>query len=78
MPLKGTIQVNEFYCKGCGLCVEACPQHVLQLSAERINSKGYHPAEISSENCIGCGTCAILCPEAAISVYRLIAEKGSA
>jgi 2-oxoglutarate ferredoxin oxidoreductase subunit delta len=70
MPLKGRIVVNEAYCKGCELCVGACPQEVLALSNDRITPKGYHPAELLKEGCTGCGICALVCPEAAIVVYR--------
>lgn len=70
MPPKGRIVVNESLCKGCGLCVSACPQEVLALSSERITAKGYHPAELIAQGCTGCGICAIVCPEAAIVVYR--------
>jgi len=70
MPPKGRVEVNEFYCKGCELCVEACPQDVLALSPDRINVKGYHPAELIEKGCTGCGICTIVCPEAAIVVYR--------
>jgi 2-oxoglutarate ferredoxin oxidoreductase subunit delta len=75
MPSKGYIKVNDFYCKGCELCVAACPQQVLQLSPGRINSKGYHPAEMSNSSCTGCGICATLCPEAAITVYRRMGQR---
>jgi 2-oxoglutarate ferredoxin oxidoreductase subunit delta len=70
MSLKGRIEVKESYCKGCELCVSACPQEVMALAAERINSKGYHPAELIKAGCTGCGICTIVCPEAAITVYR--------
>ncbi len=70
MPPKGRIVVNESLCKGCSLCVSACPQEVLALSSERITAKGYHPAELIAQGCTGCGICAIVCPEAAIVVYR--------
>lgn len=70
MPPKGRIEVNEAYCKGCELCVNACPQDVLALSTDRITPKGYHPAELEKEGCTGCGICALVCPEAAIVVYR--------
>jgi 2-oxoglutarate ferredoxin oxidoreductase subunit delta len=67
---KGRIVVNENYCKGCELCVGACPQDVIALAAERITARGYHPAELVKEGCTGCAVCAVVCPEAAITVYR--------
>jgi 2-oxoglutarate ferredoxin oxidoreductase subunit delta len=76
MPVKGRIVVSEAYCKGCELCIGACPQKVMRLSAERITAKGYHPAELidagsdAASGCTGCGICAVVCPEAAIVVYR--------
>jgi 2-oxoglutarate ferredoxin oxidoreductase subunit delta len=70
MPLKGRIVINESYCKGCELCVGACPQKVLALSPVRITAKGYHPVGLTKEGCTGCGICTIVCPEAAIVVYR--------
>lgn len=70
MPIRGTIEVDEALCKGCELCVGACPQEVLELTLEKLNAKGYHPAALKSVGCTGCGICAIVCPEAAITVYR--------
>ena len=70
MPVKGRIVVNETYCKGCELCVSACPQHVIGLAEDHITSKGYHPATLIADGCTGCGICAIMCPEAAITIYR--------
>ncbi len=74
MPVKGRVEVTEKYCKACGLCVAACPQSVLSLAMDRLNSKGYHPAELIAAGCTGCGICAIVCPEAAIEVYRELAK----
>lgn len=78
MPPKGRIDVNEAYCKGCELCVGACPQNVLALSVERITAKGYHPAELIAVGCTGCGICAVVCPEAAIEVYRAVVQRDAA
>lgn len=70
MPPKGRIVINELYCKGCELCADACPQKVIGMAAERINARGYHPAELIAAGCTGCGICTVVCPEAAITVYR--------
>lgn len=70
MPVKGWIEVDDLYCKGCELCVEACPQDVIVLDMEELTPKGYHPAKLIKDGCTGCGICAIVCPDAAIQVYR--------
>ena len=65
------ITVNENKCKGCGLCATACPKKLIVLSKDRLNAKGYHPAEcIDFEKCIGCAMCATMCPDVAIVVER--------
>lgn len=70
MPVHGTIQVNELFCKGCALCIPACPQAVMALDIARLTPKGYHSASLVKEGCTGCALCAIVCPEAAITVYQ--------
>ena len=58
-------------CKGCGLCVDACPRQVLRLAADKINKKGHHPVEAADEAaCIGCAFCATMCPDCIIQVER--------
>lgn len=65
------IIVDEAICKGCGMCVDACPRDIIALSKNRINNKGHHPAELlDEEKCIGCCSCAIMCPDTAITVER--------
>jgi len=65
------ITVDESLCKGCGLCVMACPKQLLAISKDRINSKGLHPAEITDvSQCSGCTSCALMCPDVAITVER--------
>ena len=62
---------REENCKGCGLCVDACPKGILQLSKDRLNKKGHHPAELTDEAaCAGCASCAIMCPDCIIKVER--------
>jgi 2-oxoglutarate ferredoxin oxidoreductase subunit delta len=64
----GIVHIIEERCKGCGFCVEFCPQEVLVMS-EHTNAKGYHPPElIDDSRCINCGLCTLLCPDFAIYV----------
>ena len=70
-PDKGIVEKNTEECKGCGLCVEACPPKVLRLS-ERLNHYGYHYAEYLGGGCSGCGICFFACPEpGGITVLKL-------
>ncbi|MCR5582002.1 MAG: 4Fe-4S binding protein [Eggerthellaceae bacterium] len=65
------IIVDETFCKGCGLCVDACPLGIVELDTERINAKGYHPAHlVDEERCTACCSCATMCPDVAITVER--------
>ena len=71
---RGTVTFEIETCKGCELCIEACPQESLQLS-ERINKQGYHFAVLVKDNCTGCVNCALVCPDAVITVYRQNRKK---
>ena len=39
--IKGDIVINTERCKGCEVCLAACPFTVIAMSKE-VNSKGYH------------------------------------
>jgi 2-oxoglutarate ferredoxin oxidoreductase subunit delta len=73
---RGTVLINTDRCKGCELCVQACPQHVLHLSAA-YNARGYRPVALdppsqdkTSGACTGCAICALVCPDMVFTVYR--------
>jgi 2-oxoglutarate ferredoxin oxidoreductase subunit delta len=70
MPsIRGSIDIAIEKCKGCELCVVACPQESLQM-AKDINKQGYHYAVLLEDNCTGCTNCALVCPDAVITVFR--------
>ena len=66
---KGSVTFNVETCKGCELCIEACPQESIKLSPS-LNKQGYHYAVLVKDNCTGCVNCALVCPDAVITVYR--------
>ncbi len=62
------IVIEPDRCKGCELCVHACPQKILGMGT-RINRKGYFYAEVvEAKRCIGCRLCCIACPDLAIEM----------
>jgi 2-oxoglutarate ferredoxin oxidoreductase subunit delta len=71
MAIKGKPVIDGERCKGCLLCVRACPMKVLAAS-EAPNSMGYYPSGVvAEEKCIACGNCYQVCPDVAITVYKL-------
>jgi ferredoxin len=50
----------EFWCTGCGTCVEKCHQNAMEI----IHGK----AEVNSEKCLVCGYCGAYCPQFCIKV----------
>ncbi len=69
----GAVEINRERCKGCDLCVVACPCDVLRLQQKDVNDRGYHFVnDENPDNCIGCAACATVCPDGCITVYRVI------
>lgn len=68
---RGTVLIERDRCKGCALCVAACPQNVLRLS-DSLNARGYHAVELAEEtaHCTGCALCGIMCPDVVFTIYR--------
>ncbi|HIE12933.1 MAG TPA: 4Fe-4S dicluster domain-containing protein [Desulfotomaculum sp.] len=57
-------------CKGCELCITACPKKIIVLSQE-VNSLGLHPAVLTDgSKCTGCGFCFLVCPDLVVTVSR--------
>jgi 2-oxoglutarate ferredoxin oxidoreductase subunit delta len=65
---RGTITIDAAHCKGCELCIPACPPRVLTMSAD-VNHMGYRYPELYP-GCTGCGACLYVCPDFVFEVYR--------
>lgn len=42
--ISGAVTVDRDRCKGCDLCVVACPTDTLLLQPKEVNDRGYHYA----------------------------------
>ena len=70
MAAKGKLVFRLDRCKGCELCANACPMHILTLDPVIVNHEGYHPVSCTDpDKCIACASCAVMCPDGVISVY---------
>ena len=65
------LTLKQDKCKGCRLCIDACPKKILELDESKVNPKGYNPIScIDMDKCIGCAFCAVMCPDLIIEVSR--------
>lgn len=71
VPWAGTpVVIANDRCKGCELCVAACPPKVLALDLESVNPLGHHPVRLlDAARCTSCAFCARVCPDAVLTVY---------
>jgi 2-oxoglutarate ferredoxin oxidoreductase subunit delta len=65
---RGTITLEAARCKGCELCIPACPPRVLRMSETR-NQNGYAVPELLA-GCTGCGACLLVCPDFCFEIYQ--------
>ena len=65
------IDIATERCKGCELCIRACPKDVLALDLSVVNVLGHHPVRLlDAAACTSCALCARICPDAVFTVYR--------
>jgi 2-oxoglutarate ferredoxin oxidoreductase subunit delta len=67
---RGTLVIDVDRCKGCELCITACPPNVLEMSSE-VNELGYR-YPLLHEGCTGCTACQMVCPDYVFDVFRLL------
>lgn len=66
---RGTVVINEELCKGCDLCIDACPPNVLVMTKHEVNTRGYrYPLLLAG--CTGCKACSQICPDFVFQVYK--------
>lgn len=77
LPPSSPLDIAADRCKGCGLCVDVCPKHVLELDPQVVNPLGYHPVRLTDPSaCTSCALCARICPDVIFTVYAR--PKGAA
>jgi len=66
---RGYVTIFGTWCKGCGICIEFCPQAVFEA-----NGQG-RAVIVHGNRCTACHWCDIHCPDMAITVRRLEPEE---
>lgn len=76
--MAAKVHISVKHCKGCKLCLEACPRGALKLTGKHTDA-GIEIIEWDeSMGCTGCLLCASMCPDAAITITDASAPKDGA
>ena len=75
MARKGKVVISRDLCKGCYLCIRACPVKALEKDSE-LNSTGSYPVKLSgaADKCIACGNCYEVCADVCLEIYEQTAS----
>ena len=71
---RGTVVVDTGACKGCELCIDACPPGVLVMTDHEVNRRGYRFPRLLP-GCTGCNACAQICPDFVFQVWKYEAPQ---
>ena len=67
---RGTVVIDVEACKGCDLCIDACPPGC----AGDDDDRGQHAAATATRcccpGCTGCKACSQICPDFVFQVYK--------
>jgi 2-oxoglutarate ferredoxin oxidoreductase subunit delta len=66
---RGTVVIDVEACKGCDLCIDACPPRVLTMTTHEVNTRGYRYPLLTA-GCTGCKACSQICPDFVFQVYK--------
>ncbi len=66
--VRGTVTIDVERCKGCDLCIPACPPGVLEMSTT-VNGNGFRYPRLHV-GCTGCQACREVCPDFVFEVYK--------
>ncbi|MQY77172.1 MAG: 4Fe-4S dicluster domain-containing protein [Spirochaeta sp.] len=67
---RGKPEIDQEMCKGCELCIEACPEKILKMSATFNRQGQRYSVCFEQDRCTACTFCAVICPESAINIWR--------
>lgn len=74
---EGIVLIDTDRCKGCRLCVVACPTDSLAIGTT-LNRLGYYAVEyLPDTGCTGCGVCFYACPEPAAITVAMKQERAA-
>lgn len=54
------LEINQKWCKKCGLCMEECPAKVIGWDEQKTVRM------LHKDKCTGCGNCIMICPDFAV------------
>src|SRR5205085_8549175 len=67
--VRGHVVIDVEACKGCDLCIDACPPDVLVMTTHVVNSRGYR-YPLLKPGCTGCKACSQICTDFVFQVYK--------